>query len=158
MVAALRWIQDEIGHFGGDKDNVTIFGESAGGTSVLMLMASPKANQLFQKVISQSPMGWQCQTIDQAMEFGAEYMDSIGAADLDQLQAFTAAEILTHDTATPAFTLSKNVVTTQATLISRDVFQIAYDGLRDCLWLQAPAWNLLMMPTPPVLPADTDAT
>lgn len=54
QIEALRWIQENVGYFGGDKNNVTIMGESAGASSVLSLIASPKANNLFHKAISQS--------------------------------------------------------------------------------------------------------
>jgi para-nitrobenzyl esterase len=52
--AALRWVQDNIGVFAGDKDNVTIFGESAGGMSVMTHLASPLSARLFNKAIVQS--------------------------------------------------------------------------------------------------------
>jgi para-nitrobenzyl esterase len=52
--AALRWVQRNIAHFGGDPDNVTIAGESAGGLSVLAQMVSPGARGLFQRAIVQS--------------------------------------------------------------------------------------------------------
>lgn len=55
QIAALEWIQNNISAFGGDPDNVTIFGESAGGSSVAVLRASPLANGLFHKAILQSP-------------------------------------------------------------------------------------------------------
>jgi para-nitrobenzyl esterase len=54
QICALKWVQDNIGFFGGDPDNVTIFGESAGATSVSTLMAMPKAKNLFIRAISQS--------------------------------------------------------------------------------------------------------
>ena len=54
QIAALKWVKDNIEAFGGDSENVTIFGESAGGTSVLTLMAMPAAKGLFHRVIAQS--------------------------------------------------------------------------------------------------------
>lgn len=54
LVAVLQWVQDNIEVFGGDPNNVTIFGESGGGRKVLSLMASPKAKGLFHRAISQS--------------------------------------------------------------------------------------------------------
>jgi para-nitrobenzyl esterase len=52
--AALRWVQRNIGQFGGNRRNVTIFGESAGGLSVLSQLASPGARGLFAKAIVES--------------------------------------------------------------------------------------------------------
>jgi para-nitrobenzyl esterase len=53
-VAALEWVRDNISGFGGDRDNVTIFGESAGGASIYALLATPLAEGLFQRAISES--------------------------------------------------------------------------------------------------------
>ena len=52
--AALRWVQRSIGGFGGDPRNVTLFGESAGGLSVLAQLVSPSARGLFQRAIVES--------------------------------------------------------------------------------------------------------
>ena len=54
IIAALEWVKTNISMFGGNPDNVTIFGESAGGHNVLSLIASKKAKGLFDKAISQS--------------------------------------------------------------------------------------------------------
>ena len=54
LVAALRWVHDNIAAFGGDPDNVTIFGESAGAHDVMALLAAPPAKGLFHKAISES--------------------------------------------------------------------------------------------------------
>lgn len=54
QLAALQWVHDNIGPFGGDAANVTLFGESAGGISTCQLMASPLAKGLFQKAIIES--------------------------------------------------------------------------------------------------------
>jgi para-nitrobenzyl esterase len=54
QITALEWVRDNIESFGGDPDNVTIFGESAGGVAVSALMAMPAAKGLFNRVISQS--------------------------------------------------------------------------------------------------------
>ena len=54
IIAALEWVKSNISKFGGNPDNITIFGESAGGHNVLSLIASKKAKGLFHKAISQS--------------------------------------------------------------------------------------------------------
>jgi len=58
QIAALQWVQQHIRSFGGDPERVTIFGQSAGGLSVLALFQSPLAQELFHRGIAQSPGYW----------------------------------------------------------------------------------------------------
>ena len=54
LIAALKWVKKNISQFGGDPENVTLFGESGGGRKIMSLMASPLAKGLFHKAISES--------------------------------------------------------------------------------------------------------
>lgn len=56
LIAALQWVRQHIAAFGGDPDNVTVFGESAGGLNAYTLLASPLAKGLFHRAILQSPL------------------------------------------------------------------------------------------------------
>ena len=58
QIAALQWVKRNIAAFGGDPDNVTLFGEVAGGQDTLLLMTSPAAQGLFAKAIVESGGGW----------------------------------------------------------------------------------------------------
>ena len=98
MVAALEWVKRNIGAFGGDPGNVTIFGESAGGTAVCLLMVVPQAQGLFQKVIAESA-AWMFGPISHITEswYGRVPMTKFGeklGTDLAALRAKSTAELL----------------------------------------------------------------
>jgi para-nitrobenzyl esterase len=103
QIAALRWVRENISAFGGDPDNVTIFGESGGGASVAHLMAIGEASGLFHKAIIQSGGGrlkWapiQKHGADEGAEAaGVAYSKSLkGSGDsLAQLRSLPAQTIL----------------------------------------------------------------
>ena len=74
QIAALRWVRDNIYKFGGDPDQVTIFGESAGSQDVSLLLAAPAAQGLFQAAIMQSGtpgFGQEFRSLDEAASVGA---------------------------------------------------------------------------------------
>lgn len=96
QIAALAWVKRNIAAFGGDPDCVTIFGQSAGGDAVSMLMASPRAKGLFQRAIGQS--GGLFEPLQLAPNYllanaerdGSDYAASLGAKDLAGLRALSA--------------------------------------------------------------------
>jgi carboxylesterase type B len=78
QLAALRWVRDSVDVFGGDAGNVTVFGESAGGGSVVHLLAMPWAQGLFRRAIVQSGATDHTLTADQAMSVGARFTRALG--------------------------------------------------------------------------------
>ncbi len=101
---ALQWIHDNIGSFGGDKENVTIAGESSGGQSILWQMTNPHAKGLFQQAISMSgnTSVWNSpfrnMSIQKAEEKGIAFAKAAGLenATAEQLRALTTEEVLKY--------------------------------------------------------------
>lgn len=106
QVAALAWVRDNIDVFGGDPNNVTIFGESAGAQSVTEIMATPLSAGLFHKAVLQSgSSSYNANGLTTAIEgrltmheAGLEFFDGLAAADASaaDLRAVSAADIVTH--------------------------------------------------------------
>ena len=112
QVAALEWVRDNIAAFGGDPAKVTIFGESAGGQSVLALFASPRAHGLFRRGIAQSPYGMPSYTRAKAKTVAIAIADAVGTdgerATLEQLRAVPAETFASLNRA--GVSLSPNLV------------------------------------------------
>lgn len=96
QVAALQWIRRNIAAFGGDPENVTIAGQSAGAMSVTCLVASPKAAGLFRKAIAQSgafsPGGYP--SLQQAEADGNSLMQTLGCSSLAAMRNLPPATLL----------------------------------------------------------------
>ena len=93
QVAALEWVKENIAAFGGDPDNVMIFGESAGAASVMLLMVLPQAKGLFQKVIAQSGHLAMYHTFNQSAKLTNEFMELGGYKNMQELMTKPAEEL-----------------------------------------------------------------
>ncbi|MEI9917289.1 MAG: carboxylesterase family protein [Bacteroidota bacterium] len=78
LVVALQWVRDNISNFGGDPNNVTIFGQSGGGGKVSTLMSSPVAKGLFHKAIVQSGIWGDFQDQQVSKRIGAAVLNELG--------------------------------------------------------------------------------
>ncbi len=109
QIAALQWVRRNIERFGGDPNNVTILGCSAGGSSINALMAAPDARGLFARASARSGGGFFNATrpLDtaeaQGREFAARISASNDAAALDRLLAMDADAILALESGPPNF-------------------------------------------------------
>jgi para-nitrobenzyl esterase len=94
MISALRWVQRNIASFDGDANNVTIIGESAGGSAVVSLMSSPEAKGLFHKAWAMSPSIGQLRTKERAVQAEQVFLEHAGVSTRKDLQSLTIAEML----------------------------------------------------------------
>jgi para-nitrobenzyl esterase len=97
QIAALQWVRDNIADFGGDPDNVTIFGESAGGMSVGALLAMPLARGLFGKAIAQSGSCDTVSSVARANRTAVQVLSKCGVSvdDAEAIRALPVAHLLT---------------------------------------------------------------
>jgi para-nitrobenzyl esterase len=99
MLAALGWVQRNIAAFGGDADNVTVFGQSAGAMAISALVGSPRSAGLFRRAISQSGAfmgfgpGRLVQPLERAEQAGEKAAADLGVHSLEELRALPADTI-----------------------------------------------------------------
>lgn len=102
IIAALQWVQGNIANFGGDPDQVTLFGESAGGGCVTTLMASPKAHGLFHRAIAESSPATSVYGPERTAQLAGAYLDLMGIPHAEaktKLRELTAEELASKTTA-----------------------------------------------------------
>ena len=92
--AALEWVNRNITRFGGDPNNITIFGQSAGAMSVVALVASPLDKRLFAKAIMQSGGFIPMAPLSQGEEVGASFVTAAGAHSIKDLRARSADQLM----------------------------------------------------------------
>jgi para-nitrobenzyl esterase len=127
QIQALRWVRDNVAAFGGDPEQVTIFGESAGGMSVTTLLGTPTAAGLFRGAIAQSGAAAHSHDTSTAEWVTERFLDTLGlsAASADALLSLPAEEILRAQA-----TVDAEVLGGAGPGIGRLAFQPVVDGTR----------------------------
>lgn len=90
QVRALEWVRDNIAAFGGDPENVTVFGQSAGGMSICALLVSPEAQGLFHRAWLMSGPCRLMASLDEGYARSRELVETLGCADADLLSCLRA--------------------------------------------------------------------
>jgi para-nitrobenzyl esterase len=96
LIIATEWAKDNAAHFGGDPDNITVFGESSGAGNIFALMKSPKTGGLFQRVIIESGALGPADSLpkDQVLARSAQMFDILGIRSVDQARALPWQELV----------------------------------------------------------------
>ena len=147
IIAALRWTQENIEKFGGDPNNVTIFGESAGGHNVLSLLVSKEAKGLFHKAISQSgytttysieeaykPKEFSNTSDASSSEIFSRLLKSIEYPKLEtEIEIAEQRKILKEINAYELFLLYQDDAVNSIPLITEDGITMPFEGMKSAL-------------------------
>jgi len=94
QVAALKWVKENIAAFSGNPDNITVFGESAGSMSIMLLAVTPAAKNLFSKAIPQSANSYMTNTPEYSAQVAEMYMELGGAKTMRDMMKKSSAELV----------------------------------------------------------------
>ena len=123
QIAALEWVRNNVAEFGGNPDNVTIMGESAGGAAVITLMAAPAARGLFHKAVAQSAPAASAHTPSQAQHWLHDFLGQLGLSD-----ATTITQLRRMPAAWLAAVSNKMVLDSKAMISLNSCFAPVIDG------------------------------
>ncbi len=96
QIAAIEWVRENIRSFGGDPDNITVFGESAGGMSIGCLMGMPPARGKFQKAILESGAANTVSSFEESSAMAAQFLGVLGlkGKDAGALRSLSAKQVM----------------------------------------------------------------
>ena len=132
QVAALQWIKENISEFGGNPDNVTIFGQSTGSSSVMLLTITPATKNLFQKAIPQSGHLGLYNTVEESAKVAQTFMEMSGSKTIGDLMKKSSVELINIyekvNSLNPNTSLLNFFPTCDGKFIPSDPFKALKDG------------------------------
>lgn len=125
QIMALKWVKNNISNIGGDPNNVTIFGESAGAGSASILLTMPEAKGLFSKVIAQSGSIALTYSIEESQGLTEKLMDKAGASNMDDLLNLSEKQLMDLNQDLNEY---NNFPIRDGNIISKDLYKVYEKG------------------------------